>query len=141
VEKQQKSDIRSNRGGMKIRKYQESGKQLFTLFDCKEIKSNEEGLKLLLLSSDKKESLAILFKDYAGYRIHDEEDRQAFTGRNSESLANWPIYTIEESPYISWLIDEKGYIGNLKHLKHYMIITEFEIFDILSYVAPDIAIL
>jgi hypothetical protein len=57
---------------------------------------------------------------------------------NSPQPKDWPLFKIENSDYLKWIEEESEGLYEGWGLQHFCIITDDEIFDIISTYEPDI---
>lgn len=100
-----------------------------------------DGLKITLISEDeldKKKEFVIHFENYLGYRNFNESERLKLWEIDNLTKVDWSYFIISESELTNWIVDESFGIVSKDEVTHFLITTQEDIIDIISYVEPNL---
>lgn len=95
-----------------------------------------EGFRLLLKNDEDQRMLRIAFDPVLSYRNTDEGD--LIKTINKQDLGDWSLYTVNESDYLAWFIEESHGIHDSDDIVHYAIYTPNDCLDVLSACPPKV---
>ncbi len=103
------------------------------------ITDDYNGLKIMLANEhDISQSLILHFSDYYGYRNFDESERLHTLNCYPELTVQWSLFIAENTDFIKWLYKESLEIVDRSEIKHYIIGTSNDIFEVLSSEVPEV---
>lgn len=104
---------------------------------------NNNGLTLIFENEDETIKIIVNFESSAiSYRNTDETGLLStikhWHDNYDKYFFKWPFHKSQNSSYIRWLEDERGYIDEIEH---YAFITPNDIIEVLSIAPPDITVI
>lgn len=103
----------------------------------RELKYDCGGLTLSLVEKDDAPILTIHFNGDLSHRIADEGDLlKTVSEAERDKEGKWTLFTVENSLYLKWFLEQNFHIRENTGLVHYLIATPNEIIDILDLSSP-----
>lgn len=117
---------------------------LAELFYIYAIYDDHEGFRVILTGyDDKTKDVLINFRGVMAYRVTDEimgihmlDGYSIEPFKNGKPLSPWTLFTLTNSEYLKWASDQSNTASESLGLIHYLISTEDESLEVLSYTTP-----